>query len=303
MRPLVHIGYHKTGTTWLQRGFFPNKEAGLSFVAGPLRMIPAFIKVNDFDFDPAIARKRFSRSMEEAEAEGLVPVFSHERLSGSPYAGGHDSKAHADKLAATFPDARVLVVIREQTGIILSVYKQYLRQGGAASLEQFVTPPTGTGRVPVFQFAFYEYHRLIGYYKTLFGDESVLALPYELLKADPDGFLARITGFLDLPTSLPASRPRNISPSALSLSLKRQANRLFVRDGLNPAPFLERPGSNKPLHRAARRIDELAPKTLIERYEARRRSQAEELVGDRYAKSNAKTSDLIGIDLRAHGYA
>ena len=30
MTPLIHIGYHKTGTSWLQKHVFLNEEAGFS---------------------------------------------------------------------------------------------------------------------------------------------------------------------------------------------------------------------------------------------------------------------------------
>lgn len=302
MRPLLHIGYHKTGTTWLQKRVFPDTEAGFSFVAGPRIVRSVFVAVNPFDFDPGAARKNFARGINEAEAQGLVPIFSHERLSGSPYAGGYDSRTNADRLAATFPEARILVVIREQASMLGSVYKQYLRWGGAASFDQYVTPPPGTGRLPVFRFDFLEYHRLIGYYQDLFGAENVLVLPYELLRVQPGEFLARIGNFLGTPVATPKGAMANISPSALSLSLKRQVNRYVVRDGLNPAPPLEIGNSNRVLMKACRRIDERVPARLVDGYERRWRRHIQDKVGERYAKSNDITTRLIGIDLREFGY-
>lgn len=303
MRPLVHIGYHKTGTTWLQKNVFVDEGIGFSLVAGPLPVRFWFIGINAFDFDPARVRLRFRRAMKEAGEQNLVPVFSHERLSGSPYAGGHDSKASADRLAATFPEARILITIREQKSMILSVYKQYLRWGGAASFWQFLNVVSGEGRAPVFRYDFFEYHRLIGHYRDLFGAENVLAQPYELLRARPADFLGGITGFLDLPDAEPPSSQSNISPSALSLALKRRANRFLVRDALNPAPLLERPGVNRTLHRACRRFDELAPADLLKKHELRWRDFVEQQVGDRYVESNALTSELIGMNLKDFGYA
>ena len=302
MRPLIHIGYHKTGTTWLQKNVFPDPKSGFSLVAGPLPVRFWFVAINDFEFDPERPRRRFRRGMEEAEEGGLVPVVSHERLSGSPYAGGHDSKASADRLALTFPDARVLIIIREQQSMILSVYKQYLRWGGAASLEQFLNQTLGSGRMPVFKYEFFEYHHLIGYYRRLFGEESVLALPYELLRKSPPDFLRRITDFVDLPAVVPPAGRSNISPSALSLSLKRQANRFLVRDALNPAPIWEHPRTNKTLHKYCRRFDERAPKGVLKRYEDHWRRYVASEAGDRYVESNAITSGLTGIDLKTFGY-
>lgn len=303
MQPLLHIGYHKTGTTWLQKHVFPNKEAGFSFVAGHKLLQPTFVTVNPFDFSPEAARKKFEQRIREVEAQDLVPVLSHERLSGSPYAGGYDSRATADRLAATFTDARILIVIREQAGVIGSVYKQYVRWGGAASFEQFVTPPSGVARMPVFRFDFLEYHRLIGYYRYHFGTSNVLVLPYELLRAQPEDFLARIGEFLHTPSVTPGHTRANISPSSLSLSIKRQLNRHFIRDGLNPAPLLESRDCNRILMKICRKIDEKMPSGLVEGYENRWRRYVRKKVGNRYAKSNTITRELIGIDLKPFGYA
>lgn len=302
MRPLLHIGYHKTGTTWLQKRVFPDEGAGFSFVGDPRAVLTAFFLVDPFDFDPETARKRFRRKIGEAEERGLVPVISHERLSGSPYAGGHDGRVVADRLAAAFPGARVLVAIREQTDVILSIYKQYLAWGGAASLEQFLTPPPGINRMPVFRYAFYEYHRLISHYHGLFGAENVLVLPYELLLASPGDFLGRIGAFVGTSVVVPERERDNVSLSALSLALKRRANRLLVRDALNPAPPFEREGANRRLFKAGRRLDERVPVWLLKAQERRWRQLVEDKVGDRYAGSNALTAKLTGLDLESLGY-
>lgn len=302
MRPLLHIGYHKTGTSWLQKRVFPDEAAGFSYVGDPRAVLGAFFPPNPFDFDPKIAGGRFRKRIEGAQARGLVPVISHERISGSPYAGGHDARATADRLAAAFPGARVLVTIREQAGMILSIYKQYVRWGGAASLPDFLSPPVGVNRMPVFRYGFYEYHHLIGYYRSLFGDESVLVLPYELLRSSPGGFLASVGDFLGTPAAEPILDRANVSPSALSLSLKRRANRLFVRDGLNPAPFFDVARANKVLSKACRRIDETVPDRLIADHERRWRLFVERGVGGRYAESNAATAAMTGLDLKALGY-
>src|SRR5215218_14466 len=112
MRPLLHIGYHKTGTTFLQRRVFP--EPGFSLVAGAKALRPAFVVGDPFGFDPMLVRETFRPAIEKVRERDLVPVLSAERLSGNPHSGGYDSKQIAERLAATFPEARVLIVIREQ---------------------------------------------------------------------------------------------------------------------------------------------------------------------------------------------
>jgi hypothetical protein len=299
MRPLLHIGYHKTGTTWLQQNVFGDPMAGFSQMGGAQRLIA----VNAFDFRPKRIRKQMERRIGQAQAQGLVAVLSSERLSGEPHFGGYDSELIANRLAAVFPNARILVVIREQTSMFLSIYKEYIRRGGAATLRQYLATPQDGYWLPQFRFEFLEYHRLIGYYQNLFGAESVMVLPYELLRGQPGAFLGRIGEFVSVPAAQPQVRPMNVSPSAFALALKRHANRLFVQDGpINPAPPFELPASSEILERICRGLDSHLPPAVRDRHERRWRRHATHEVGTRYAKSNALSAELTGLDLRALGY-
>jgi len=303
MRPLLHIGYHKTGTTWLQQCVFTNAEAGFHRVARPEALQSAFVRVSSFGFDPELVRKEFAAGIREAQAQNLVPALSAERLSGSPHAGGYDSKIIADRLAAVFPNSRVMLVIREQTSMLVSLYKQYVKVGGAGSFRQYVTVPPGDHRVPLFRFDFLEYHRLIGYYQELFGANNLLVLPYEMLEAEPQAYLERIGDFLRVPATKAEFRRMHVSQSSLILSLKRRANRYVVRDALNPTAPFALDGSNKTLIRLCDKADRKLPAALRDGHERRCRRFAEHEIGTRYAESNALTGKLVGIDLRTFGYA
>lgn len=307
MRPLLHIGYHKTGTTFLQRRFFNDKSSGLTLAAGPPRTrVPMldrnFIDVNPFEFDPFTARQTLEPAIKNARNRGLIPVISHERFSGSPFSGGYDSKEMADRLAAVFPEAQVLAVIREQVSMLLSLYKLYVRQGGAMPLHQFVDSESGRIRVPGFRFDFLEYHRLIGYYSELFSPENVLVLPYEMLRDTPALFFERIGEFLGSRISPLEPGSENVSASALALSLKRQINRHFIRDNLNPAPAFTPRFSNAELMRGFFKLDYKLPSGLRELQERRWLSLAQRYVGTRYAESNTLTAEITGLDLEAFGY-
>jgi hypothetical protein len=298
MQPLVHIGYHKTGTTWLQQEVFSRPTVGFSQVGGAQRLIA----VNAFSFRPRKVRNQLERRIAEVRDVGLTPVLSSERLSGAPHFGGYDSEIIADRLAAVLPNARIMVVIREQKEMFLSIYKQYIRRGGAASLRQYLATPRDGYWMPQFRFEYLEYHRLISRYQDLFGVRNVLVLPYELLRARPEDFLAKVSEFVGLPPAEPRNRPMNVSLSALSLSLRRHANRYLVLDPVNPAPPFDFRRSHEILERSCRAVDAVAPETLLERYERRWRHRAAREVATRYAHSNARTAALTGLDLRTFGY-
>src|SRR3954452_278013 len=97
MQPLLHIGYHKTGSTFLQKRVFPNP--GFSLVAKPRALSFTFVKSEPFGFDAHAARETLRPGIEEAKESGLMPVLSAKRLSGPPHSGGHDSEQIANRLA------------------------------------------------------------------------------------------------------------------------------------------------------------------------------------------------------------
>jgi hypothetical protein len=308
-RPLLHIGYHKTGTSWLQKFLFQNAEAGFMWSGkGTDSPVNRLVVTHPLDFSAKAARADFGRSIERARARRLTLVVSLERLSGHPFSGGYDSKEIADRLEAVFPDGRVLVVIREQRSMILSTYKQYLKAGGALALRHFLDPPTyRRPRVPHFDLRHFEYHRLLSHYRRLFGP-NVLALPYEQLQTDPEGFATAIVQFaggsLDPETigALPFSERPNLAQRGSIVPWTRLCNRLFVRCDINPTPLAASSRGAALLARCAKTVDRLAPERLQEGLERRWRDAIREAVGDRFRDSNRASAKLTGLDLEAYGY-
>jgi len=248
-------------------------------------------------------RSSFDSEIEETQEAGLVPILSHERISGNPHRGGRDARDIADKLNRAFPEARVFMVIREQASMLASLYNTYVRMGGAASLEEYVFAQGGGGEIPLFRFDFLEYHRLISYYQCLFGTDRVLVLPYEMLDAQPRVFVQKLTSFSGAEMSqYPKVKRVNNSPSAASIAVKRYVNKLFVHNGFNPTPLLPLRINNMTLRQLTAPFDRKLPEKLRERSDHHLRTLAGELVGDRYRKSNARTESLADLDLSKFGY-
>jgi hypothetical protein len=307
---LVHIGYHKTATKWLRAVLFRDPSAGYQWLGkGEDHPVNRLITIRPLEFDAAAIRKDLQPSIEGALAADLVPVVCFGRLSGHPFSGGYDSKEIADRLKQVLPEGRILVVVREQRSMIVSTYKQYVKAGGSAKVSQFLNRPNQDWRVPTFDFAHFEYHRLIGYYHSLYGSEAVLALPYDLLIEDGRGFIEKIARFAGHPVPeevldrISFARMHGARP-ALSLAATRQLNRFGPRNTLNPAPLFE----SKAIVNLAERLQKVDHRrsrvrsTFAARSEAHLGRAVQEIVGDRYAASNRILAGTIGIDLAAYGW-
>ncbi len=313
MSVLVHIGYHKTGSSWLQHAVFEDPASGYGTIGheAPSHPLRRIVAEHPFRYDEETVRRDLAELVDRVRARGLFPVVSLERLSGHPFSGGHDSGEIADRLHRALPDGRVLVVIREQRSIVVAVYKQYVKAGGTASPEQFIRPRRDRAtRAPLFDPRFYEYEHLIRYYRSLYGADRALVLPYEQFARDGRGFVERIGAFAgrSFPdaflASLPYASRDNRSVSALSIAALRQVNRVAPRSELNPGPALESRAAAWLTKRLKKEnvLERPFVRTLADRADERLRRAVHELVGDRYAESNRATAELTGLDLAAYGW-
>jgi hypothetical protein len=315
--PLIHIGHHKTGTSWLQRFLFPVIQAGFCFATRDedieRHKEPVYeylIAPHPLDFNAERCRTYFQPLVRAAGEAHLVPVVSSERLSGGPHAGGYDTKEIADRLAAVFPGGKVLICIREQKSMILSTYRQYVRGGGTVPLRQYLQPPAvGTALMPSFDYDYFAYHRLIAHYHKLFGDSNVLVLPYEQLVRDPAGLVRRIAAFAHARPApgaleaLPYTTRENAGLTPIGSYLTRRLiNPLFVQTRLNPRPWLAATDFGRMLIRRLEWLDAVLPSHLQRYIDARAKRFVAGMVGDRYRDSNRRLQDMTGLDLVNYGY-
>lgn len=300
--PIIHIGYHKTGTNWLEKRLFPRKDLGFRLFSLSKKRTD-FIRVNDLDFDPEKYRREFVPPIARCAEEGAIPVISTERLSGNPHSGGYDSKRIADRLHQVFPDARILMVIREQRAMILSAYAQYVKVGGACSLRDYVIP-CSDHRQPMFHLDHFRYHRLIGHYQRLFGRENVLVQAFERFRAEPLEYARAICDFCGAKAAddLPVGRVENPSLGPIAVGMKRWLNPFCVRDSVNGNSPLALPFLRPVARGLARGVDRVVPRAWNERRRRRWLAFVTQATDGYYEESNRTTASLTGLDLASHGY-
>ncbi|WP_336970686.1 sulfotransferase [Sphingobium aromaticiconvertens] len=303
---LLHIGLHKTGSTWLQNDIFASAGHGFTTATGGPRhgLVADFVTPDAFHYDAQTMRNAYCDHHRAAAEKGLTLVLSHERLSGYPSSGGHDRRLIADRLFATFPEARVLIVLREQRALIRSMYSQHITDGGTGSIARFLdTPEPALGRRPGFRLSFYEFDRTIAYYKSLFGPDHVLALPFERLLDSPGPFVTDIQAFCGMAgTDIGAVKRVNERRPLVMQLAQRPLNALFFHNELSPGALLHIPRFAKRYARTRRVFEAITPAWLEKSMQARLMQAIDRHVGDYYAESNRKTEQLTGISLARYGY-
>ncbi|MDF2232646.1 sulfotransferase [Albimonas sp. CAU 1670] len=210
--PLIHVGPHKTATTWLQDVVLGPKDGEeLVYCFDFPATHEAFLRPAWGDFDPRRARARLSPWLERSEETGLPLIVTDETLSGYPFHHRFDREVAALRMAEAFPRARILVTIREQKAVIDSMYGQYLRYGYSSPIEEFVDPGDDKGALrPILERAYYDYDRLLDLYEGLFGAGRVLMLPMEWMTRNPTEAMARLSAFIGAEITAPApTSPRH----------------------------------------------------------------------------------------------
>jgi len=191
---IVHVGYPKTGSTFLQKDVFP-KIKNVNFLTNDL---------NNFDFKNVKKDK--------------LNILSREGLFGLPHES--DLKTgyqRINEIKKNFPDAHIILIIREKKPWIKSLYKQYITGGGKYNFKKWF--------LNNFDLGFLDYEKNIKYLEKNF--KQVLVLKFENLKKDPDKFVKDICDFIGVEVPKYENKIRGKSPSKTTLTLIRFVNHFF----------------------------------------------------------------------------
>jgi hypothetical protein len=305
---IVHIGYHKTGTSFLQDTIFA-KHANIFHRISQREIFDYFIYPDPLELDEAKVSAFVDHHLSYARERNLIPVFSNERLSGGLHTGGGDSVEIAQRIKRFIPNARIIIGIREQQRLILSAYAQYIKAVGSFPLQEYLAPETSKSK-SLFHVSYLEYDRLINYYFELFGRENILVIPYELLKLEKERYFTLLKNFLlveDKQSTVfqteKAEKIVNPSLKASVLLVKRYFNPFILKGHLHLGNTL----NSKLMLFLFRIISGLLKRMptngIDQRIQEKNKHLIANTVGTYYQQSNLRTMQLIEMDLAALGYA
>jgi len=205
---LVHVGFAKAGSTFLQKWFREHPQL-LYEPEG----IAGFCSVGEIsaDRDPDCVSRYYVTS-----AEGLVIGWRATKGSHALELKQEGCRSDTElarrqvricqTLSNIFPAARVLIVTRGYQGFIRSGYSEYVKFGGDWTFAQY------TGIVRPLLLQALDINHLVRLYSAAFGEANVILLPYELLRDNRRGFIALLEERLGLDH-------HDIDPGRLNASL------------------------------------------------------------------------------------
>jgi hypothetical protein len=184
---IIHIGFPKTGSTFLQKYF----EAHPNIYHNRQRF-EHYVKAGVIDERLSPCDEVFSFDVLSEELLAIWPG-DHSGDDFSKYNMNYDVKGKqketAESLKRLFPEAKVLIVVRGYSSLISSLYSQYLFGGGFDSFKKTL------GILEQSALELFNYDYAIRNYRELFGSDNVLVMPYEFLLDDPVQYLEHLEQF------------------------------------------------------------------------------------------------------------
>lgn len=298
---LVHVGPHKTGTTWLQENIFTTAQ-GIVYDPSFELSHRAFLNPYYGNFDPEAARAVYLPMLERARLERKPLVISDEALSGWPFGQRSTRQIVAERIQLTFPQARILITVREQDAVLLSMYSEYLRYGFSSSLPAFLNQETSNPNLqPLLDLTYYEWDRVLDMYSSIFGPQQVIAVPMEWGISKPENYISVLETFLDARLgTLESQKMEKVARPALSgwsLSVLRRANMTRPHD----TRHLHRPSRFSP-NSLAYQVDRFTPKGARKRSKQAMKDKIDQSVGNKFTASNREFQKETNYDLAAFSY-
>lgn len=325
MNIAVHIGFSKAASTFLQStifsgahpeiGLLDRNEKKLSNGAWKPQKAGAFTDrftgingkstrqmqaIFPFEFD---AEREHAKILSRIKHDRKLTVISNEDYVGHPFSGGALGEQFGRRIHETLPNAKILIIIREQRKMVLSHYAHFITQSHARlSLEQFLSPKYWL-QSPGFHHSAFAYSRMVGWYQKMFGSDQVLALPFELLKANESQFFDYISDFLEV---------ENFKSKPIKTKNQRDYSEYST---LRVAPWINKFGRNIPANgytgsenpKLRNAMLKLVGTTISKQRQDGILEADLKYIGDKIlpdiAADNHKLQKMIGFDLEGLGYA
>ena len=303
---VCHLGLHKTASGTLQRQFFP-ACSGLNLLTtlnpAVRQFVEAVARKDPMYFDAKEAVTLLAGRLRSDQ----VNLLSNESLSGPPYAGvaegGLDHRSPVlQNLRAALPDARVVLVLRRQDGLARSLYRQYLKRGGTATLNKFY----GIGAAHQPPLMTLDRFRFSPFVRSVFDSfgSRVLVLTFEQFLRNQRRFLERLCHFVGVERPDMELNPENATRmGAVGMEVTRLLNFAFhgtLNQGIVP---------RLPVHRRGRWV-RVSPVELIHDYWPGRPGPSKDSAFNRvtseiwgtYREDNRRLDEKYRLGLGEFGY-
>ena len=203
-KQVIHIGANKTASTTLQRALFSH-HSGLNYVGEDgegyehyKEIVDAMVNDDDLYFPAEQCNQLFSDILNRTEQRTFL--YSNEDVMTSRV-----PVQCARRLKSMLPEAKVLLVVRNQYTAIPSFYANhgaFLKPAPPSYFRRYVSFDDWMNYQTMFikygALASFFYNRLLSIYSELFGEENTHVLMFEEFVKDKTSFVKKLSEILEI---------------------------------------------------------------------------------------------------------
>lgn len=297
----IHVGMHRTGSTYLQKRIFPRLDVDC------LEKPNFNYLLHSPQFDPNMMRLALETELPVKRKTRLV--ISQETIGGRPELNTSDwPTLGIARLKSTFPMCNIILVLRNQWDYLESMYAYRVMSRGL-ELRSF----TGylEDKLKGSLIATLSYDKLVTAYRAAFGESRVLVMLYEHLSGDPESFLARLCAFIGVesPGFDTSTRPNLTTRSPWMLNTHRFFN---LPGRLAKTVVLHSPGGGRTrandIARAYGKVKERMFESIVKKGQGVSRTRltvhpsVRAQIDRQIAPSNRRLAAILGEQLSDLGY-
>ena len=288
-----HIGYPRTGTTFLQKGIWPQLS---SEIYQPKSRVGEIYRAKYRHELEAVYTGISGHTIDQR-----IFLDSEEEFSGDLF---HDFLDIPEKLATINPKAKIIICLRSQITIIPSLYYLYIKKGNTLDYSAYVKRITANNK--------FDYFSIVSRYIEVFGKDNVLVMLFEDLNNAREEYINEILTFMNISKSVncqadPSIKNTRLSP--LHIRILRLTNRLVCTK--SPTRYMLENDRNEAIKRLrvrtrvatipflfANKINKLKNVTTFELP----LDKTNNLILQTYRKNNIKLFNSLDKDINVYGY-
>ncbi len=175
--PVIHIGYPKTASTWFFDSYYKKIK-----------------NINLLSPESYLSQIRASNFLVPICEENKILVLEHPELTGVKrfiWKNGEQRDIIANNLKKYFPDAKIVIFLRNQIDSLTSVYIYYVKKGGTITPSKIIDMMIE--KKLEFGLDFLKYSELLETYYNLFGKNNVHVYLFEEFVTNRKTFIQKFT--------------------------------------------------------------------------------------------------------------
>jgi len=202
-RYLLHVGFPKTASTWLQNYLQQSQKINYigKHVGGP-RWCSEEVKSIRSSLQGLIepyTTEQVNKIIENnLEVDPKLPFVLSDEILAKPWKNNPNWVIeYAQLLNLYFPGAQILLTVRKQSDIACSLYRKHVEKFGIQSMSMRQWFEEGAGSQDI---NFWNRWNFLDYYEGLsrYFTENITVIPYEMMKVDTEQYCSIITDFFGI---------------------------------------------------------------------------------------------------------